>query len=121
MLLRLDKQDDNLFFISVHGRISQTAVEDCAARLPQLIGESNLCKTILLNLRGAEQIDSSGISWILNLDKQIRQAGGKLILHSVPLDIQHVFNLMKLNRVLTLVKNEAEALSLISEENEHHG
>ncbi|RMF38920.1 MAG: anti-sigma factor antagonist [Planctomycetota bacterium] len=120
MHLKLDEQENGIFKISVHGRVSQTAVEDCATQLPQLIGPDNLGSKILLSLHGAEQIDSSGIGWLLSMDKQVRQAGGELIIHSVPLEIQHVFNLMKLGKVLKIAKDARAATQMI-QTGETHG
>ncbi len=119
-MLKLDGQDNGIFKISLHGRISQTAVEDCVTQLPQLIGAEKLGSKILLSLDGAEQIDSSGIGWLLAVDKQIREAGGDLVIHSVPLDIQHVFNLMKLGKILKIAKDAHAAAQLI-QPGETHG
>lgn len=111
MKLKIDSQQAGCCNMSLSGRISQTTLGGQADQLSQLLGESNYNQNILLSLRETDYIDSSGIGWLLSTDKKIRNAGGKLVLHSVPLDVQHVFGLMKLHKVLAIAKDQQDATS----------
>jgi len=64
---------------------------------------------ILMSLQATNFIDSSGIGWLLATDKKVRACGGQLVLHSLPIDVQHVFGLMKLHTVLRVAKNKQDA------------
>lgn len=119
MILTVENQAEGLCFLTLAGKISQTAVASQADELSRLLGVSNLNQQILVSLQQTDYIDSSGIGWLLATDKMIRDCGGRLVLHSVPLDIQHVFGLMKLNKVLNITKDKAHATSFATGQN--HG
>ncbi len=119
MNLSLESQVDGISNLSLSGKISQTAVDVQSDQLNRLLGSANLNQKILVSLQKTEYIDSSGIGWLLATDKKIRDAGGRLILHSVPLDIQHVFGLMKLNSVLKIARDKQQANSLALEETQN--
>lgn len=115
MDLKLENQSGGMCHLSLAGKISQTAVDSQSDELARLLGNSHLNQKILVSLEQTDYIDSSGIGWLLATDKKIRDAGGRLVLHSVPLDIQHVFGLMKLNAVLKIAKDKEHANSIVSE------
>ena len=119
MILTMENQADGVCYLSLAGKISQTAVASQADELSRLLGISNLNQQILISLQQTDYIDSSGIGWLLATDRTIRDCGGRLVLHSVPLDIQHVFGLMKLNKVLNITKDKAQATSFATGQN--HG
>lgn len=112
MILTLEDQADGKCYLSLAGRISQTAVGGQDAQLTQQLGVENLNQKIMVCLQQTDYIDSSGIGWLLAADKQIRDSGGQLILYSLPLDIQHVFGLMKLNSVLKIAKDKVHATAI---------
>lgn len=112
MKLTLDNQEDGSCYLTLAGRISQTAVDGQNPQLSHQLGLAHLNQKILVSLQQTDYIDSSGIGWLLATDKQIRDSGGQLILHSLPLDIQHVFGLMKLNTVLKIAKDREHATSI---------
>lgn len=117
MILTLDNQADGKCYLSLAGRISQTAVDGQDAQLSKQLGVEDLNQKILVCLQQTDYIDSSGIGWLLAADKQIRDCGGQLILYSLPLDIQHVFGLMKLNSVLKIAKDKVHATAIAQGEN----
>ncbi|MCA9133324.1 MAG: STAS domain-containing protein [Planctomycetales bacterium] len=120
MNLTIDSQTGGLCHLSLAGKISQTAVDHSADELCKVLGEAHYDQQIIVSLRQTDYIDSSGIGWLLATDKKIRAAGGRLILHSLPLDIQHVFGLLKLNTVLKIAKDKQHAIEIATEET-HEG
>lgn len=111
MNLTIESQQAGQCDMSLAGRISQTTLGSQHDQFSQLLGEANYSQKILLSLKNTDYIDSSGIGWLLATDKKIRAAGGQLVLHSVPLDVQHVFGLMKLHKVLNIAKDHEAAVS----------
>ncbi len=109
MNLKIDSKADGICFMSLAGRISQISNSSMSEELAKLLGESNFNQKILVSLRDTDFIDSSGIGWLLSTDKRIRAAGGELVLHSLPLEVQHIFGLMRLNKVLTVAKDKQHA------------
>jgi stage II sporulation protein AA (anti-sigma F factor antagonist) len=115
MHLTLESQASGICSLQLSGKISQTAVESQSDELCKILGESNFNQKILVSLQKTDYIDSSGIGWLLATDKKVRNSGGRLILHSVPLDIQHVFGLLKLDMVLNIAKDKQHANSIAAE------
>ena len=120
MNLTIDSQSNGICHMSVNGRISQTTSDQTNDPLVQLLGEANYNQSILLSLENTEFIDSSGIGWLLSVNQRIRAAGGQLVLHSAPADVQQVFGLMKLDKVLRIVES-ADAASHALEETSSDG
>lgn len=116
MNLRIQSNADNAIYMALNGRISQlsSAVQD--NEFQKLLEEADFSRSVILSLAETDFIDSSGISWLLATDKRFKQSGGKLVLHSLPLDVQHVFGLMRLNKVLNVTTDEEQATALIVEE-----
>jgi anti-anti-sigma regulatory factor len=54
-------------------------------------------------------MDSSGISWLLNIHKHCRESGGILVLHSIPPSIMAILKLLHMDRYLNLVEDEQAA------------
>ena len=111
MNLKIETQGDGVCQMSLSGRISQNTPGLNLDLLSQMLGESNYNQKVLVSLQHTDYIDSSGIGWFLATDKKIRSAGGTLVLHSVPVDVQHVFGLMKLHKVLKIAKDKQAALA----------
>lgn len=120
MSLKIESQGDGVCHLSLAGRISQVSNSAISEELSQLVGASNLNQKILLSLQKTEFIDSSGIGWLLETDKKIRAAGGAFVLHSLPLEVQHVFGLMRLNKVLTVAKDRHQADALVAGEHDEN-
>lgn len=116
MHLTLENQANGIYQLTLSGKISQNSTNSYSEQLDCLIGVANLNQKILVSLQKTEYIDSSGIGWLLALDKKIRAAGGQLILHSVPNDVQQVFGIMKLGKVLKIARDKQHAHSLATEE-----
>ena len=109
MSFKLEGRGEGIYYLALHGRISEVSNSAMSEELTQLLGESNFNQKILLSLQDTDHIDSSGIGWLLATDKKIRNAGGELVLHSLPLEVQHVFGLMRLNKVLKVAKDRRHA------------
>jgi anti-sigma B factor antagonist len=77
-----------------------------------LIGLDGFSRTVLLDLGKTTYIDSTAVGWLLGLHKKFKQAGGQLILHSVPPLVDQVFQLLKLPTVLHVASNETTARAL---------
>ena len=116
MNLSIDSHIDNICHLSLSGKISQIVVDSCQDQLIQLVGQAHFNQTILLSLQNTNSIDSSGIGWLLATDKRIRDAGGTLVLHSLPHDIQCIFQMMRLNSILKLAKDKQSAEAIVNKD-----
>ena len=114
--MRLTKLDDEagLIRLSCEGNITHKAIMADVDPIRLAIGEGGLGANVLLSLEKTNFIDSSGISWLLVTHKSFKDAGGRLVLHSVPPMVDQVLRLMKLSLVLNIAADEAAARAMVS-------
>jgi anti-anti-sigma factor len=83
------------------------------ARDPQvvesLLGPDCYRRMILLDLQNTSYMDSSGVSWLVSFHKHCREAGGILVIHSIPPSIMAILRLLHMDRYLNLVEDESAA------------
>jgi anti-sigma B factor antagonist len=77
--------------------------------LVQELGAPCYRQKVLLNLQKSNYIDSAGVGWLVMCHKRFRDAGGCLVIHSVPPMISHVLRVLGLTTVLNLAEDEARA------------
>jgi anti-anti-sigma factor len=77
--------------------------------LEELLGKDCYTRKILLSLQKSSYIDSAGIGWLVMCHKRFRDAGGCLVIHSIPPMVHHVFKLLGLVDVLNMADDEAHA------------
>ena len=111
-----DKDDGDCLYVRVAGNINQEQRSHFFSEpLRQLFGTEIYSREVLLNLQDADTIDSSGVSWLLDCTKQFRESGGQFVLHSLPPAISSVIQLLRMDRVFLLAKNEEEARRIARE------
>lgn len=115
MEIRIDNdRSDESCRISLSGTVSGPQ-GNTKAEPDHLVKVSN-GRPVLMSLADAEFVDSSGVGWLLQIDKRLQASGTRLHVHSIPPNIQQVFSMLKLNKVLTLCTDEADALSRSQQE-----
>jgi anti-anti-sigma factor len=77
--------------------------------LEQALGQDCYGRKVVLSLQKSGYIDSAGIGWLVMCHKRFREAGGCLVLHSIPPMVNHVFHLLGLTDVLNMADDEAHA------------
>jgi len=111
MNLTLQGDDGDVARVLCEGEISQIRFPVDGNPLEDLLGEHCFRRTVLLNLAKAAWIDSSGISWLIVSHKRFLQAGGLLVLHSLPSRIAGVLQLCRMDRIFSVAGDEAAALA----------
>ena len=81
--------------------------------LQELLGNGCYAGSVLLNLERASFIDSAGVGWLVKCHKHFQEHGGRLVIHSIPPMINHVFQLLRLHSLLHLAPDQAAAVALI--------
>ena len=104
---------DDLTRIRCDGEITMNDLAHSRDPVEDLLGPALFRQTVLLDLSQTSYIDSSGISYLLGVNKRFKQVGGRLVLHSAPPSVMQVFKLLKIQSVLNIVADEAEARRLV--------
>jgi anti-anti-sigma factor len=112
MELYLLSEDDNITSIGCEGNITQSQMTSGDDPLEDLLGAKGFARQVLLNLDKSGYIDSSGIGWLIACHRRFTAAGGRLILHSVPPMVEQVIHLLRLQNLLTIKSDLADAMAL---------
>jgi anti-anti-sigma factor len=88
--------------VQAEGHVTFLATEHEQDPLKALLGPDAFSRRILLDMSRVEFLDSCGIGWLLHCQKQFREAGGKLVMHSVPPVVMQVFRLMRLTTIFNV-------------------
>jgi len=103
---------DGITRVAIWGEISQP---DCAPANEPLAGrltQADYHGALLMDLGGVTALDSTGVGWLLLCQNQCRAAGGMMVLHSLPPIVQQLFDVLKMQLVLTVADDEAAALEM---------
>jgi anti-anti-sigma factor len=68
---------------------------------------------VILDLSQVDFIDSAGVGWFIESNKQFQKCGGKLVLHSIPPIVNNILQLLQMHTVLNLADDEASALAAV--------
>ena len=68
-------------------------------------------RELLVDCTHLEQIDSAGLNEFVQLLKRVRPLGGKIVFFGLSASIQRVFDITKLNRVMTVARTRDDALA----------
>ena len=109
MKMTVGASDGVLVRVSLSGPVTQRELAPMAEPLQDLLGPSAYGKRVMLDLNDVSYLDSSGVGWLLACHKRMRQAGGKLVLHSYSPIVSNVLRVLKLERVLDLAENDSAA------------
>ena len=110
MKLSIISRDKDYVHVQCEGKISQDEFTGEREPLGELLAPLAISREkILLDLERTTFIDSSGIGWLLQCHKHLREDGGELVIHSVPPLIQQVLELVKLPKIIHVAADAASA------------
>jgi anti-sigma B factor antagonist len=87
-----------------------TLMQELAQELSTFLDEIEH-KHIMLNLARVEFISSAALNRLINFQKHVHQAGGRLVLCRLRPSIETVFVTTRLNQVFEIQKSETEAFA----------
>jgi anti-anti-sigma factor len=114
--IKLIAHEGTVVRLEAAGRLVHSTLAPCPDPIGKLLGGDAFTRTVLLSLEGVEFMDSSGIGWLLACRKRFREAGGNLVVHSVPAAVLDVIKVMRLGHVLRLADDESTALAMVQGE-----
>jgi anti-anti-sigma factor len=105
---------DNLIRLRCEGHVTSPHLSAEGDPLGALLGPQCQTRRVLLNMEQVRSIDTGGVCWLMSLDKQFRQAGGRIVLYSVPGIVLDVLNILRLVPLLPIAADEAAAREMAS-------
>jgi anti-anti-sigma factor len=115
MKLTVQSQEGDMFLVAVSGHACQKFFPANGDPLVELLGKNCYGHKVLLDLSGLEELDSSGVGWLLASHRRFRSGGGILVLHSLSTAVRDVIKMLKMHLVFNLAEGEPEALKLATE------
>ncbi len=98
--------------LRLRGRMYADVAPALKGDLMRLVEEGAL-KGLIVDARELEQIDSSGLNVFVQLLKQLRPAGGKIVFFGLNPNIRRVFDITKLARVMGVEESRADAVGAL--------
>ncbi|PQO36521.1 STAS domain-containing protein [Blastopirellula marina] len=90
--------------------LDEAAIDRIGVEFDRLVLEAVTAKKLLVNFRGVEYMSSAMIGKLIHLSKKSKEAKIKLKLCGVGPKINEIFQLMKLNKVFDIQKDEKSAI-----------
>lgn len=112
MKLTVQSENGETVLLRIEGRVSQRDVE-ANDPIVDSLGEKAYSRRLVINLSDVASLDSSGVNWLLVAQKQVRECGGKLVLHSLSPIANNVLKVLNLHSVFQVAENEAAALQMV--------
>ena len=113
MELSLLSDADGVLHVGVSGRISGSELHLTTDPLKQLLGPEVYTTKVLINLEMANMVDSSGVGWLISSQRKFSQAGGMMVLHSIPPMVRSVLMLLRMDRVFNFAEDFVIARELV--------
>ena len=110
MDLSIVSQNGQVTQLKVKGRITQKQLASSSDVLVDVLGPEAYKGKVLLDMRDADFLDSSGVSWLLIAHKRFREQGGRFVLYSVPPMVLNVLKILRMQLVFDMADTPEEAL-----------
>lgn len=105
MLMKLVADDQAVAQVRTDGKITQETISGKPEPFTDLLGSDAFTRRVIVDLSGSDYVDSSGVGLLLNFHKKFRQGGGRLVYHSIPVLVQNVLKMLRMELVLTLARD----------------
>jgi anti-anti-sigma factor len=98
--------------VTINGCLTQPDVAPPLDPFRQVLGPDAYSRTVLLDMRDSNYLDSMCIGWLLSAHKRFRENAGKLVIHSLQPLASNVISLLHLNGVFLIAADADKALKL---------
>jgi anti-anti-sigma factor len=97
--LNILAEEEGCLHVEYVGSLDATALPEGSDLLGKSLGREVYSRRVLLNCEKVEYLDTSGITWLIDCQKRFIQAGGLLVLHSMPPRAYQLVKLLHLERL----------------------
>jgi len=111
MEIRIERHD-NIDVVQLSGRLDMVSSSALKDRMHQALQDGRLA--FVLDCRALDFINSSGLGRLLSVFKDVRLAGGQLVLCSLTPFVDEVMRLTCLDRVFDLHHDRETAMAILS-------
>jgi anti-sigma B factor antagonist len=109
-----EELDDRTSVIAVSGEIHVSTAPEFSIRLNEAIDKGKTA--VVLDLRGVEFIDSTGLSVLLNGLRRVTRAHGRMALVCANPTVLRLFEITRLDTTFDIVPTRDEAIALVRDD-----
>lgn len=95
--------------VELHGDIDIYSAQKAKAVLGELLDEG--CNRLVINLRHASYLDSSGLGMLVGTLRRVREQEGKMRLAALPSRVRRLFEITRLTYAFPIDASEEEAMT----------
>ena len=107
--INMEYKEQQVLVVRLSGELDHHTADEVRNKVSIAIEQKNI-RYVILNLEKLMFMDSSGLGVILGRYKQIKQAGGEMIVCAVSPSVNRLFNMSGLFKIIRLESSEDEAL-----------
>lgn len=107
--LQITSDENDLVKVRIEGRMSHRFNANDEEPLHAAFGWDTYSRRVMLDLSEVSAIDTSGLSWLMLINKRLDYFGGKLVLHSLSPVVRSLIRVLNLQAVLIIAEDEATA------------
>jgi anti-anti-sigma factor len=107
--LRMLRPEAGFVRMELVGRLSRDAWPANYDPFVQLYGNDVYASKVLINMNKTSYMDSSGVGWLLSANKQFKENGGTLVLHTLTPMTAQLLKMMRIDQVLHVAADETSA------------
>lgn len=109
MKLAVTSTNPDLIRLQNEGDITQIDFRAGHDFMQELLGSDCYARRVLLNMEKTPYIDSAGVGWLVMCHKRFKEAGGKLVIHSVAPMVYQILKLLRMPQLLNIAEDDATA------------
>jgi anti-anti-sigma factor len=113
ILVREPREKDDALLINCEGNISRLLDVD-RDPLREVLGPNCYARRVLLNMERVQGVDTSGITWLLNVVERFNRDNGRIVFYMVPPIVTQVLDFMRLSDSLPVAASEQAAQAYAS-------
>ena len=103
-------ESDGVRVVRVSGSLSQRGVADVSPAFAAAVRGDGSGTPVVVDLGGVDVIATTGITMLLVADRELKRAGGKMVLAGTRGLVRDVLMRCRLDKVLTLAPSAEEAI-----------
>jgi anti-anti-sigma factor len=112
--LHVTSDANDLVRVQIEGRMAHRFDANDEEPLHAAFGWDTYSRRVILDLSEVSAIETSGLSWLLLINKRLDYFGGKLVVHSLPPVVRSLIRVLNLQAVLTIADDEAQAEAILA-------
>lgn len=112
MELKAEKKKDTLY-VQITGELDLHTATDFSQGLDKYLQKYPSIKNLILDLKGIDFIDSSGLGVILSKYKLISKKGGQIALVGVSPQVKRIFEVSGMLKIMSIYNSKEKAVAAL--------